>query len=245
METLTCRLLPFACADGPHNMAADEALLRSALDGVASLRFYGWTAPTASLGYFQPAAVLQEDAKVARLPWLRRPSGGLTLVHHQEVTYALALPAAACPAPSSWVQRMHHIIAAALRSLGVEVQPVTANCERLSPGFLCFQHFTCGDLLLENAKVVGSAQRKQRGALLQHGAILLAQSEHTPMLPGIAELVGQKLGVTEVMAALAREFAIATGWSLTADDWTATAERKDTVELMHDRYISASWNSKR
>ena len=51
------RLLPFADADGPHNMAADEMLLETAGAGQASLRFYGWSAPALSLGYF-PAAHL-------------------------------------------------------------------------------------------------------------------------------------------------------------------------------------------
>ena len=56
MEKLTCRLLPLAVADGPHNMAADEALLETALNGIASFRCYTWSEPTLSLGYFQPAA---------------------------------------------------------------------------------------------------------------------------------------------------------------------------------------------
>src|SRR5438309_2278318 len=57
--TPTIRLLPFAAADGPTNMASDEALLETASErGVAALRFYTWTEPTVSLGYFQSAAVL-------------------------------------------------------------------------------------------------------------------------------------------------------------------------------------------
>jgi len=51
------RLLPFREADGPHNMAADEMLLEAAGVGQASLRFYGWSAPELSLGYFQPHTV--------------------------------------------------------------------------------------------------------------------------------------------------------------------------------------------
>ena len=54
MAEIIVRVLPFAVADGPHNMAADEVLLEGALAGVASLRCYGWTTPTVSLGYFQP-----------------------------------------------------------------------------------------------------------------------------------------------------------------------------------------------
>src|SRR6266567_4064320 len=89
--TPTIRLLPFADADGPTNMAADEALLESASErGVASLRFYTWSEPTLSLGYFQPSA---RPLAVRSLPWLRRSSGGAAIVHHHELTYALALPA--------------------------------------------------------------------------------------------------------------------------------------------------------
>ena len=87
----TIRLLPFAGADGATNMSADEALLESAVRGVASLRFYTWAAPTLSLGYFQHADV--RDANLARLPWVRRSTGGGAIVHHHELTYALALPA--------------------------------------------------------------------------------------------------------------------------------------------------------
>src|SRR5947207_4428455 len=100
-------------------MAADEALLQSALAGKPSLRLYGWSEPTVSLGYFQPEAVRREDPRLAQLPYVRRPSGGGTLVHHHEVTYALALP----PGPNwqsgagkhlqFWLWRMHEIIAAA------------------------------------------------------------------------------------------------------------------------------------
>ena len=73
---LSIRLLPFATADGAHNMAADEVLLESAVAGVASLRFYTWTPATVSLGYFQPVRVRDDDARLAALPFVRRPSGG-------------------------------------------------------------------------------------------------------------------------------------------------------------------------
>src|SRR5437588_9911435 len=93
MEIARCRLLPYAVADGAHNMAADEVLLEGASAGVASLRFYGWSEPTLSLGYFQSAAVRRTDPRLAALPYVRRPTGGMTLVHHHELTSALALPA--------------------------------------------------------------------------------------------------------------------------------------------------------
>src|SRR5262249_54297242 len=103
------RVLPLETADGPTNMAADEVLLEAAVAGSASLRFYTWSEPTLSLGYFQHEALRHTDASLAGLPWVRRPSGGATLVHHHELTYALALPAGFDwqPKSQSWLCRFH------------------------------------------------------------------------------------------------------------------------------------------
>src|SRR5205823_294304 len=169
------RLLPYELADGAHNMAADEVLLESAVAGAGSLRFYGWTEATLSLGYFQPHRIRGSDERLAKLPFVRRPTGGGILVHHHELTYALGLPASLVRQEhQSWLGRMHTIIAQALSGLGVSTATVAE--EKQAADLLCFQHFTAGDLVVNAAKVVGSAQRKQRGALLQHGAILLATS---------------------------------------------------------------------
>src|ERR687887_40477 len=112
MSVLACRLLPYAAAGGPHNMAADEMLLESAAAGVASLRFYGWCEATLSLGYFQAEKLRCADERLAQLPYVRRPTGGATLVHHHEVTYALGLPAGPpWQTGEPWLRRMHGIIA--------------------------------------------------------------------------------------------------------------------------------------
>ncbi len=179
------RLLPFAAGDGPYNMAADEALLTSAVDGTASFRCYGWSRATLSLGYFQPAAPALAEPALAGLAWVRRPSGGSALVHHHELTYALALPSGPAwrPPPAGWGWGFHEIIRAALARLGIETHPCRE--ERKKSSILCFLHHTPGDLLLGSCKIAGSAQRKRRGALLQHGGILLAQKPPTPLpLPG-------------------------------------------------------------
>src|SRR5204862_7859944 len=140
--------LPLEAAPGPHNMAADEALLAAAVQGQASLRGYTWSEATVSLGYFQHAAS-RHDAGLAALPFVRRPSGGSTLVHHHELTYCLALPAGAFwQGGEPWLRRMHRIIAAALTELGVPVRSHDGPDEhRDTP--LCFRHFTAGDLLLD------------------------------------------------------------------------------------------------
>jgi lipoate-protein ligase A len=245
VDQVTCQLLPYARADGPHNMAADEVLLQSAAVGTALLRFYGWSEATASLGYFQPERVRLEDKRVAALPFVRRPSGGATLVHHHEVTYALALPAGApWQTGEPWPGRMHRIIAEALAKLGVVARPHEGKAERHDGSFLCFRQFTPGDLLVGPAKVVGSAQRKQRGALLQHGAILLAASPHTPALAGIKELTGIALTAEQTIAAVTQTFARRVPWELIAGFWS-TAEQRTVVEAAVSRYGGDAWNRKR
>ncbi len=186
------RLLPLASADGPHNMAADETLLEAAAAGGAALRFYGWSEPTLSLGYFQPQSIRLCDPLLSRLPWVRRPTGGAALVHHHEMTYALALPPGPTwqPRGESWLVRMHAVIAEALAPLAAAAESVVE--ESKYGEILCFLHHTPGDLRIGRAKLAGSAQRRQRGALLQHGAVLLAASPFTPALPGVADLAGRR-----------------------------------------------------
>jgi lipoate-protein ligase A len=238
------RLLPFAIADGATNMAADDTLAHTAANGAASLRFYGWSSATVSLGYFQSHFLNRSDPLLAPLPWVRRPSGGATLVHHHELTYAIALPAAKPWHDSeSWLLRMHRIIARALGDLGLPVQLVDANPIKHGD-VLCFQQFTVGDVLCKGHKIVGSAQRKYRQALMQHGSILLRQSEHTPSLPGIRELTGVELTTAQVEDAMVRQFAKTTGWELQERDWTAN--EKDLMRsLASERYSSREWNERR
>src|SRR5439155_9541566 len=170
-----CRLLPYTVADGPRHMALDEVLLRSAQSGTASLRFYGWSEPTLSLGYFQSEELRHSDPVLAVLPYVRRPTGGATLVHHHEVTYALALPAGrSWQQRGSWLERMHAIIAGSLKPWRVTARLHEITDTKPFTGVLCFQHHAPGDVMIGTAKIAGSAQRKQRGALLQHGAILLS-----------------------------------------------------------------------
>src|ERR671913_186039 len=188
----TIRLLPFAGADGATNMAADEALLESAVRGVASLRFYTWSAPTLSLGYFQHAAERTSDANLARLAWVRRSTGGAAIVHHHELTYALALPPGKeWASPENWICRFHHAVQRVLAGRGVKAHAVVCGEEQKLGPVVCFLHQTPGDLLINGSKVAGSAQRKMRGALLQHGSILLRRSEFVPHLAGICDAPGE------------------------------------------------------
>src|SRR5579875_3219804 len=121
MVSPSCRLLPFHVAEGAWNMAADETLLQAATSGIASFRLYGWLQPTLSLGYFQSSTASRAYPRLGELAWVRRPSGGAALVHHREVTYALALPPGAPWQKSgeSWLRRLHACAAEGQGCLGV------------------------------------------------------------------------------------------------------------------------------
>lgn len=229
-------------------MAADEILLEQAARGQAAFRLYGWKEPTVSLGYFQPASSLLENSKLADLPCVRRATGGLTLVHHHELTYALALPA---DPPwngkdwRSWQGNLHAVIAETLARFGVETRPVSGPAVSSSKGeHLCFLDATPGDLLIEAHKVVGSAQRRQRGALLQHGAILLATSPFAAELPGLLELTGRKFEAAELADALASSLVDKTGWRLRVS--SRTNEERQAIEArVASKYGNLAWTGKR
>jgi lipoate-protein ligase A len=240
------RLLPHAVAGAAANMAADEALLESAAAGVASFRLYGWAEPTLSLGYFQASAAARAVPRLASLPWVRRASGGAALVHHHEITYALALP----PGPpwqhrcACWLRQMHAVLQAALASCGVSTRLCSPAEAQKRGEILCFLHLASNDLLLGGAKVAGSAQRKQRGALLQHGGLLLAASPVTPELPGVAELAGVRLLEDAVRAAILDQLGRHTGWRLVPGGWTDAEERR-RAQLAEAKYGRPGWNEKR
>jgi lipoate-protein ligase A len=241
---LSCRLLPDSIADGPANMAGDEVLLRSAASGQPSLRFYGWREATISLGYFQPAERRLDAPLLRDLPFVRRPTGGDALVHDHELTYCLAVPGERTRGfGSSWLL-MHEVIAAALAEFGVDARLHVASGADSFSGFLCFEHFTAGDLIVHGAKVAGSAQRKQRDAVMQHGGILLAQGPFTPSLPGIRELTGIDLDVSRLRVAIVRQLERRACWHVEPGAWSEEEERSRTL-LAAERYTADTWNRKR
>jgi lipoate-protein ligase A len=190
----TCWVLPHETADGPANMALDAALLDAVAEdpSAAWLRTYGWTAPTLSLGYFQRWADAQADPRWRDAPIVRRPTGGGAIWHDRELTYALVVPGDHPLArPSTALYRaVHEAIARLLRAQGLAadrrgdaVAPESANRP-----FLCFTDRDPEDIVAGGTKVVGSAQRRRSGAVLQHGSLLVARSPTTPELLGAGDL---------------------------------------------------------
>ena len=188
-------------------MAVDEALLRSAAgdDGLATLRFYTWSQPTLSLGYFQSVTDrLHHDSSVA-CNLVRRSTGGGAIMHHHDLTYSLTSPLESRFSLShqQLYLLVHHSLVEALAKwhVDVRVQEDSVKTGTLSQSFLCFRRLTEGDVICHGTKVAGSAQRRRRGSLLQHGSVLLSTSSCAPELPGILELAGIDLSVEEVIQA--------------------------------------------
>jgi lipoyl(octanoyl) transferase len=236
---MDCDLFPFLTADGPTQMAADEALLEHVITtGRPALRFYNWDPPTLSLGYFQPYA-----SRLPGLPVVRRMTGGGAIVHDRELTYALGLPPGPIQKDPHWACRMHDIIRVALAEWGVTA---VSGCglEVGRGAFLCFEHQSPGDLLLGGHKIGGSAQRKRDGVILQHGSILLAASQHAPRFHGIRELTGTTIDPQGFADRLGRTLSRITGWSPAPVEWSVDLKAR-RWQLGIERYANPAWTERR
>lgn len=155
-------------------MGVDEALLRSAEQGRPSIRFYRWSGEWVSLGYSQQCEPPFASACAgAGVGWVRRVTGGRALLHGCDLTYAVAAPRAVLPGDLRQVaERIAIALERGLRDAGIPACRTPAD--RPSPGadvFDCFSQPGGNEIVLEGRKLVGSAQRRTRDALLQHGSI--------------------------------------------------------------------------
>jgi lipoate-protein ligase A len=153
------------------NMALDEALLQAMPRlGQPVLRFYGWTEPAASFGYFQKYAEVERLTSLR--PLVRRPTGGGLVPHDADWTYSLAFPPRdawySLAAVESY-RRVHQWIQAAFARIGVAVELAPA-CHKTGPG-RCFQGHEQFDLLCRGRKIAGAAQRRTRDGLLIQGSV--------------------------------------------------------------------------
>ena len=266
-EHRTCRLLPLGLYDGALNMAVDEALLLSCTAGGPSLtlRFYGWSRPTLSLGYFQDPAEAA-DHGLADLPAVRRLTGGGAIVHHAEVTYSVvwregrnsppggtASPGseetpAAPPAPlpagvTRSYEAINRALAAGLALLGLAVEPGRPE-KTTGRSFLCFERRSRHDLVAAGNKVAGSAQRRRAGAVLQHGSILVQPSNERRIRDlSVSEILGRRVSLEEAVEALGRGFEEALGWELRPGRLDL-GERHLADGLRHHRYSHLAWGGR-
>jgi lipoate-protein ligase A len=154
-----------------RNMAWDTALLEAApVLGRPVLRFYGWTEPAASFGYFQKYAEAERMTELR--PLVRRPTGGGVVPHDADWTYSLVFPPTdewqALNAVESY-RRVHEWICAALLRLNIKAEVAPAGRKEL-PG-QCFAGHEKSDVLWQGRKIAGAAQRRTRTGLLIQGSV--------------------------------------------------------------------------
>jgi lipoate-protein ligase A len=168
--------------DGPTNMARDEHLLYSEEFRPAAIRIYAWEPPTISLGCFQRySEIAKLPDELRSLAVVRRPTGGGAILHDREVTYCLvvdnSLPVAR-QAPTALYLLAHEAWRAALGSDGQPCEMAPEDLPFPSPRsgpFFCFQKPGRTDLIVGGDKLLGSAQRRIPGRVLQHGSLLLGR----------------------------------------------------------------------
>jgi lipoate-protein ligase A len=213
------RLLLSPPLDGPDNMALDEALMaRARRTGEAVLRTYGWALPTLSLGRNQRAHGAYDAAALgaAGVGVVRRPTGGRALLHHREITYSVTMPLVQ-ETPALAYRRINELLVAALALLGVPAA-IASGAGRAAPPTArpCFDEPSAGELVSDGRKLVGSAQWCDRGALLQHGSILVDDDQASivafmtappalvPAPATLRGLLGRRPAPHEIHDALAR-----------------------------------------
>lgn len=222
-------------------MAVDEVLLDTALTrGICSLRVYRWSEPTLSLGYFQNGVTHAVPKPLQHLPRVRRLSGGGAIVHDQELTYSCAVPPShpLARSPLELYRRLHQRMIELLAGFSLPAQFQGAGEAPAETDFLCFGRRAAFDVVVAGCKVLGSAQRRRRGAVLQHGSLLLARSPQAPQFPGLFDVTGRTVGSDALIGAVAAELSAALANRTHHEELTA-AEVRRSEEWAHDRYVLA------
>jgi len=190
------RLLHTGARDGATNMAIDEAILEAVTAGQVppTLRFYGWQPPCLSLGFSQPAGNVNLEACTQR-GWdiVRRPTGGRAILHVDELTYSIVAPVDELRVAGSIVESYGRLAAgllAGLKLLGLEpaeARPAYPNQGRehgLGHPPVCFSGPARYEITIDLRKLVGSAQSRRLGGVLQHGTLPL-EGDITRILEGL------------------------------------------------------------
>jgi len=250
-------------------MAVDEALLVDAAEsGIAALRFYQWSEPTLSLGYFQRYEDRHQHAASRDAAIVRRQTGGGAILHDRELTYSITLPAAhpLARGAQQLYRAVHESFIAVLSPL-IADNGLTLRCHaqvaRLptnEEAFLCFQRRAGGDVLLVaeaaggrtgfmnatpvESKILGSAQRRHRGAILQHGSLLLCRSPFAPELAGWSDLTGRGPTMAKLVESLTVRLQKVLQAPTLRSPLGPELESK-IAERTNSKYGSAAWTKRR
>jgi len=268
---------------GALNMAIDEAMMLCQQDGghPPTLRFYTWKPACISLGYFQraDAEVDLEACQAAGVDVVRRPTGGRAVLHEDEATYSVAIRQALLP--GSVIETYAYLsqgILQGLRYLGIEGQLARVGVRHQKgaatgpgagqddgSGAACFDAPSWYETLVDGRKIIGSAQTRQGGVILQHGSLLIGfdaarlarllrtggQDRRERLaraldrsVTSVGQQMGRRPGPGEVERALACGMAKALGLALYCGGYTEE-EMRLAGRLYQDKYLTRGWTLRR
>ncbi len=234
-------------------MARDQALLDLAdTNHIAVLRLYRWTPSCISFGRHEPARRRYDRPAITRrgLDCVRRPTGGRAVWHARELTYAVAAPLALFGSLRDAYRDIHLMLADAVRGLGAEASLAAPGAR--PPGVdagACFASPVGGEVVIAGAKVLGSAQVQQGQAVLQHGSLLLEDSQAiihdltlgAPAAPGerpLAAVLGRAISFEEAAAAVE---SAARNWAAHWTPWEHESMLADRAAGHAAQFRSREW----
>ncbi len=259
------RLIDSGPCRAAYNMALDEAIALSVRRQLSppTLRFYGWNRASLSLGAFQRSAGLNlAFCRTKGIPVVRRPTGGRAILHGEELTYSFSVRTDLPPFAKGLFESYRSISTAFIRGLGklgicAEAKKQKERGRTLTGSPLCFQSSSYGEILIENRKIVGSAQKRWQEGLLQQGSIPYAYDTETmQQVFGIAESARVHEGMTSLRnvmpdiddtalkRAVAAAFEEVFGISLPTSH-PSPEESRLAGELEEQKYLRESWNLRR
>ena len=231
-------------------MGRDEALLECISKGESppTLRFYQWDPPTISLGYFQRYSEYEElPLPAGELAIVRRTTGGGAILHDRELTYSLTLPLEhpiiITQGPNTLYEIVHDALIDALHEDNLFPKRC-GNTDDSGPAkgpFFCFARRHCLDVLLGPDKLAGSAQRRSKTAVLQHGSIIIQRRYEQQPAAAIDSSV--KVSAEELGQKLVDSLTKITKLDFTDGGWRD--EERNLAEQMIDKYKSDEWTKRR
>ncbi len=251
------RLLVSPPAAGATHMALDQALAEAVQSGRSppTLRFYTWWPRTISLGYRQPVDLVDRQiAWTLGVDVVRRMTGGEAILHSDDLTYAVAIPRSH-PLARGGVLASYAAISQGLVA-GLEALGLTptagealdiASDEALG---LCFATPSRHEIWVDGHKVIGSAQGRVHGGVLQHGSVVLSHDDgiypltrsRAPIdrLRGLRDVLSQPVTVGSLVQAMTEGFATRLDVIPEPGELTAN-ERSRRDELVKVRYANNDW----
>ena len=279
------RLIKDGYHNGFMNMAIDEAIMIAHREGLVSptIRFYQWSPPAVSLGYFQDLKkeIDIDTCQDMGIDIVRRPTGGKAVLHDKELTYSFVIKEDHPLVNDSILETYKKIsrgIIKGLSYLGVKAALVPVreklkndslnkgkNSKILHPDIksICFLVPSQYEVQVDGKKILGSAQVRKGGIVLQHGSLLIKLEKdklfsvfNFPSVQvreklksrlnatSLEEILKKKIGFSELSEVLTRGFEEEFGVKLVKGKLTEQ-EEKASIDLFKNKYSTYEWNYER